>query len=257
MRRLRLMFALAMLCAVPHGTDAQWLSLPLPGTPRTADGKANLNAPAPKAPDGKPDLSGIWKADSMRYNDNLLPQGVEAPMLPWAAEAYTHRVATMGYERPMTFCMPHGVPDAFTTPMPFKIIQTPGDMIILFEEFHKYRQVHTDGRKLPEDPDPSWMGTSIGRWEGNDFVVETAGFNTKTWLDRSGHAHSDKLKVTERFRRTDRDHLQIDFTIEDPIALAKPWKATFFYELRPNWELGEISCSGDYLNWTKKEKGEK
>src|SRR5215831_11635137 len=119
--------ALAFICAMAGTAAAQWLSIPLPGTPRTANGKANLNAPAPRAADGKPDLSGIWKTDSMKYNDNLLAPGTDAPMLPWAADVYKHRVATQGYERPMTYCMPHGVPDAYTPPMPFKVIQTPGE----------------------------------------------------------------------------------------------------------------------------------
>jgi hypothetical protein len=157
----------------------------------------------------------------------------------------------------LTKCYPPGVPRVYFHPYPFEIIQTPKEILQVFEYDHFLRRIKTDGRKLPEDPDPLWMGTSVGHWENNDFVVETIGFNTKTWLDRSGHAHSDKLKVTERFRRKDRDHLELDFTLEDPVALAKPWKATFFYELRPNWELGEISCSGDYQDFTKKEKGEK
>src|SRR5207253_2821098 len=108
------MLALAITCGIGGTAAAQWLSLPLPGTPRTADGKRNLNAPAPHTADGKPDLSGIWRADSMRWNDNLAPQGTDAPMLPWAAELYKHRVETHGYDRPMTYCMPHGVPDAMT-----------------------------------------------------------------------------------------------------------------------------------------------
>ena len=177
--------ALAFLCAMSGTVMAQWLSIPLPGTPRTSDGKPNLNAAGPRTADGKPDLSGIWKADSQRYNQNLLPEGTEAPMLPWADALYKHRVATEGYDRPMTYCMPHGVPDAFTPPMPFKIIQTPAETIVLFEEFHKYRQIHTDGRKLPQDPDPAWYGYSIGRWDGDTFVVETSGFKEGTWLDDS------------------------------------------------------------------------
>src|SRR5262245_51458118 len=110
----RWVLALAMIWGIAATATAQWLSLPLPGTPRTPDGKPNLNAPAPRTADGKPDLSGIWRADSMRYNENLLPPGTEAPMLPWAAEVYKHRVDTHGFERPMTRCMPHGVPDAMT-----------------------------------------------------------------------------------------------------------------------------------------------
>src|ERR1044072_6204468 len=117
------------------------------------------------------------------------------------------------------------------------------------------RRVFTDRRKVPTDPDELWMGTSVGGWENNTtFKVETVGFNEKTWLDRLGHAHSNQLKVTERFRRVDMDHLEIDITMEDAKALAKPWTTTFYYERRTNWELGEISCSGDYLDYTAVER---
>src|SRR4030095_10394890 len=106
------------------------------------------------------------------------------------------------------------------------------------------RRVYTDARPLPADPNALWMGTSVGRWENaTTFVVETTGFNEKTWLDRLGHAHSDQLKVTERFRRVDSTHMQLDITMDDAKALARPWTATFYYELRPAGELGEISCS--------------
>src|SRR5215467_7354944 len=101
-----------LMCAIADRAAAQWLSIPLPGTPRTSDGKPNLNAPAPRAADGKPDLSGIWRADNMRWNENLAPEGTDALMLPWAAELYKHRVETSGWDRPETYCMPHGVPDA-------------------------------------------------------------------------------------------------------------------------------------------------
>src|SRR5512132_4399518 len=123
-------FVLALMSATAGTAAAQWLSVPVPGTPRTADGKPNLTAPTPKTTDGKPDLSGIWRADTMRYNENLLSEGTQAPMLPWAAELYKHRVDPHGYDRPMTFCMPHGVPDAMTVAgLPFKILQMPGETV--------------------------------------------------------------------------------------------------------------------------------
>ena len=238
--------ALAIVCATAATAAAQWLSIPLPGTPRTANGKPNLDAPAPRAADGKPDLSGIWKTDSMKYNDNLLADGTDAPMLPWAADVYKHRVATQGYERPMTYCMPHGVPDAFTPPMPFKMIQTPAETIILFEEFHKYRQVHTDGRKLPEDPDPAWYGYSIGHWDGDTFVVETSGFKEGSWLDNNGHPHTDALKTTERFRRINFGRMDLIVDINDPKAYSKPWSSqTIHFNLQPDTELLEHLCENN------------
>jgi hypothetical protein len=241
------MLALVLVC-VTHGTAlAQWLSVPVPGTPRTADGKPNLSAPTPRTADGKPDLTGVWHADTMRYNDNLLPPGTQAPMLPWAAEVYKHRVETQGYDRPMTRCMPHGVPDAMTVAgLPFKILQMPTVTVILFEEFHKYRQLHTDGRKLPVDPDPAYYGYSIGRWEGDTFVVETAGFKEGSWLDNSGHPHTESLRTTERFRRINFGRMDLDVTIDDSKAYSRTWTSdTLHFLLSPDTELLEHLCENN------------
>jgi hypothetical protein len=240
-------FVLALMSATAGTAAAQWLSVPVPGTPRTADGKPNLNAPTPKTTDGKLDLSGIWRADTMRYNENLLPPGTQAPMLPWAAELYKHRVDTHGYDRPMTFCMPHGVPDAMTVAgLPFKILQMPGETVLLFEEFHKYRQIHTDGRKLPVDPDPAWYGYSIGRWEGDTFVVETSGFKEGSWLDNSGHPHTEALHTTERFRRINFGRMDLQVTIDDAKAYTRPWTSdTLHFLLQPDTELLEHLCENN------------
>ena len=239
--------AVVFIGATAGTAAAQWLSVPVPGTPRTADGKPILTAPTPHAADGKPDLSGIWRADTMRYNENLLPVGTEAPMLPWAAELYKHRVDTLGFERPMTRCMPHGVPDAMTVAgLPFKILQTPGVTVVLFEEFHKYRQIHTDGRKLPVDPDPAWYGYSIGRWEGDTFVVETAGFKEGSWLDNNGHPHTEALRTTERFRRTNFGRMDLTVTIDDPKAYTRTWTSdTIHFLLQPDTELLEHLCENN------------
>jgi hypothetical protein len=239
------MLALAITCATGGTVAAQWLSIPLPGTPRTADGKPNLNAPTPHTADGKPDLSGIWRADTMRYNANLAPVGTEVPMLPWAAEVYKHRVDTQGYDRPMTRCMPHGVPDAMTVLL-FKILQTPGATVVLFEEFHKYRQIHTDGRQLPVDPDPAWYGYSVGRWEGDTFVVETAGFKEGSWLDNNGHPHTEALRITERFRRINFGRMDLEVNIDDAKAYSQPWKSdTIHFLLQPDTELLEHLCENN------------
>ena len=241
------MLALVLVCAT-HGTAlAQWLSVPVPGTPRTANGKPNLSAPTPRTADGKPDLSGVWHAETMRYNENLLPAGTQAPMLPWAAEVYKHRVETQGFDRPMTRCMPHGVPDAMTVAgLPFKILQMPNVTVILFEEFHKYRQLHTDGRKLPVDPDPAYYGYSIGRWEDQTFVVETAGFKEGSWLDNSGHPHTESLRTTERFRRINFGRMDLDVTIDDPKAYSRTWTSdTMHFLLSPDTELLEHLCENN------------
>jgi hypothetical protein len=236
-----------LICATAGTTAAQWFSIPLPGTPRTPGGKANLNAPVPRAVDGKPDLSGIWSADSPIWNENLAPEGTNAPMLPAAAEVYKHRVETFGWNRPMTYCMPHGVPDAMTVPgLPFKILQMPNVTVLLFEEFHVYRQIQTDGRKLPVDPEPAWYGFSIGRWEGDIFVVETAGFREGSWLDNSGHPHSDALRTIERFHRVNFGHMELDVTINDPKNYTRTWNsAKMHFTLQPDTELLEHFCENN------------
>jgi hypothetical protein len=235
------------LTALLAGTAAgQWFEVRLPRVPRTADGQTDLKAPAPRAGDGKPDLSGIWLVDSNRYNSNLVADGSEAPMQPWAAELYKHRLATQGFERPGSRCMPHGVPDAMTV-YNFKILQMPDVMVHLYEEMHKYRQIHTDGRALPVDPDPAWYGYSIGHWEGETFVAETSGFRGDgTWLDNNGHPHTDALRLTERFRRITYGRMELVVTVDDPKAYTRPWTTqTIRFNLQPDTELLENLCENN------------
>ena len=239
--------ALALLFVMCGSARAQWLNIPLPGTPRTPDGKPNLAAPAPKTPDGKPDLSGIWHTEDNRYVDSIAGQGVDIPMLAAAAALYKHRQETQGADKPQLHCMPHGVPDAMlVTGLPFKIVQTPRETIVLYEEFNQYRQIFTDGRKLPEDPNPAWFGFSVGKWEGGTFVVDVAGFKEGTWLDNGGHPHTDALRITERYRRPDFGNLELEVAVNDPGAYPKPWKsATIHFKLMPDTELIEHLCENE------------
>jgi hypothetical protein len=242
------MLALTLVCAIGGTASAQWFELPLPGTPRTPDGKPNLTAPAPRTTDGKPDHSGIWKLDTSRHNPNynLLAKGVDAPMLPWAEELYKRRLATHGYDRPMTVCLPHGVPDGLTSPYGFKLLQTPAVTVHLYEEFTKYRQIHTDGRALPVDPNPQYYGYSVGRWEGDELVVESAGFKEGSWLDNDGHPHTEALRTIERFRRVNFGSMEVNVTIDDPKAYSRPWKAeTMRLALQPDTELLEHLCENN------------
>jgi len=241
------MLALGLVCAMGATVAAQWLSVPIPGTPRTADGTPNLKAPGPRVADGEPDLSGIWRAESYRWVNNLLPDGVEAPFLPWAAELQKKRQSTMSHELPMTFCMPHGVPDAMlVNGHPFKIVQTPNLMIHLYEEFTKYRQIHTDGRPLPVDPNPTWYGYSVGRWDGATFVVESAGFKEGSWLTNQGHPHTDALRTTERFTRMTFGYMEIVVTVDDPKAYSRPWTSEpIRMFLMPDTELLEHLCENN------------
>ena len=236
--------ALFLLCGI---ASAQWLNLPLAGTPRNADGQPNLTAPAPKTSDGKPDLSGIWRAADGRLLGNLAanePGG--APFQPWAAALYKERQDNLAKDRPSGRCLPHGVPDAMMVRSgPFKIAQTPGVVFILYEEFNHYRQVFTDGRGLPKVTNPAWFGYSVGKWEGDMFVADTIGFNDKSWLDDPGHPHTEALRVTEKFTRRDFGHLEIQITIDDPKAYTRPWTVNARFDLVPDSELIENICENE------------
>src|SRR5437588_179538 len=204
--------ALALACAP---VQAQWVKVPPASMPRTPDGKPNLSAPAPRLPDGKPDLSGIWRADNnYDLTVDLQPAGV--PFQPWAKVLYDQRKdGTHSREDPPANCLPPGVPRINGTPLPWKIVQMPGLVIIVYEVFNVWRQVFLDGRELAplEDVNPSWLGYSTGRWDGDTLVVDTRGFNGKAWLDQLGKPTTDALHVIERFRRKDFGHVEIQITI--------------------------------------------
>jgi hypothetical protein len=183
--------------------------------------KAQPAGRAPKATNGKPDLSGIWTPDRTFIYDisSSLAKGETLPLQPWAAKLAHDR---MSKDDPEANCLPAGVPRM--APYPWKIVQTPTLVVFLFEgNIHTYRQIFLDGRKHPEDPQPTWYGDSIGQWDGDTLVVDSVGFNDKFWFDFAGHPHTEKLHVVERYRRPDAGHLDYDVTIEDPGAYTKPF----------------------------------
>jgi hypothetical protein len=235
--------------------SAQWITVKVPRTPRSADGKPNLTAPAPRTADGKPDLSGIWrrvasdKKDNEDGNFNLLdwmPNGTQIRMKPEAEALYLRRRNVLkGGGRPSEECLPHSIPDSMLPGVMFKIVQIPDETIILFEEFNHFRQIFTDGRALPVNPQPAWWGYSIGRWDGNAFVVTTTGFNDRSWLDDTGHPHGEALKTTERFRRIDFGHMDMQVTIDDPESYLAPFTATVRLDLLPDTELLENICENE------------
>jgi hypothetical protein len=235
---------LALLCAVSLPLAAQW-EIKTPGVPRLPDGKPNMNAPAPKTADGKPDLSGIWEPNGIKYLINiaadLKPQDV--PFKPEAAALYKERVQTFGKDDPDARCLPSGMPrkDAITSP--YKIIQQPGEIVFLYESRTTFRQVFTDGRALPVDPQPTWDGYSVGHWEGDTLVVETKGMNGLTWLDSNGHPLSDTMHLTEKFRRPDFGHMEIEITIDDPKNYTKPWTVKENPHLLVDTDLIEYICN--------------
>ena len=248
--RNRLPYAMTSLIAFVFmmgvSASAQWVNIRLAGTPRTPDGKPNLKAPAPRGADGKPDLSGLWHNLDAKYLNDLSADGIQVPFTPAGAAIYKERQEKNAKGRPSESCLPHGIPDSMTVPAaPWKIVQHPGVMLILYEFQNRYRQVFTDGRGFPEDMMPAWLGYSIGKWDGDTFVVETRGFNDRSWLDDNGHPHSDALKVTERFHRRDFGHLDLQITFDDPKMYTKPWTVSLPFELFADNELMEWVCENE------------
>ena len=225
--------------------SAQWLHYPTPGIPRTPDGKPNLSAPAPRTAEGKPDLSGIWVAPEDKYFRDLGAGGVEIPMLPWAAALFKERKENLEKGHPSERCLGHGVTDYDTIGSPRRIIQTPTVIAMLFEAYNHYRQIFLDGRPLPKPTQPSYMGYSIGRWEGDTLVVDTTGLNDQGWLDMDGHPQTETTHITERFHRRDFGHMDLQLTIEDPNAYTRPWSSRLGLNYYPDEELIESICENE------------
>ena len=250
MRRLQPGRAVAVciaLLACVQLTSAQYLKHPDPRIPRTADGKPNLEAPAPRLPDGKPDFSGIWNAADGRFLTNIARRaGFDAPFTPAGAALFKERQETEGRDRPAGRCLPHTVPTAMMVPnYPWKVVQTPNLMVVLFENFTQWRQIFTDGRDFPAERAPTWFGYSIGKWEGDAFVVNVTGFNDKGWLDDGGHPRSEAMHVTERWRRRDFGHMDIEFTFDDSKMYTKPWTVTIPFVLLPDTDIIENVCENE------------
>jgi hypothetical protein len=243
MKRVVLVVIVAVLTAA--APRAQWLRIPTPGIPRTPDGKPNLSAPTPRTADGRMSLAGLWKPAPARVIGDIttgMTSGETIPYQPWAEAVYKERVANLAKDDPTANCIVGGVPRSDFVPYPFKIFETAGVTLVLYEAIHSYRQVFTDGRALPKDPSPAWFGYSIGRWEKDVFVVESAGFNDNVWLDNAGHPATERLRVTERFVRRDFGHMDVEVTIDDPKAYTRPWKVTQPLVYQADDELIEYIC---------------
>jgi hypothetical protein len=264
--KIGILFAGTLLCA-----HAQWLNYPTPGTPRTREGKPKLSAPAARASNGKPDLSGVWQVEPppageierliggdfssfvvpgddprtfSKYFFNILAdfKPEEAPMRPEAAEVFRKRPQGRD-DSTETHCLPLGIPRAGLIPVPFKIVQTPGLIVMIYEVDNTHRQIYTDGRRLPVDPQPAWLGYSVGKWDAGTLVVDTAGFNDKTTLDAGGHPRSESLHMTERFRRGDFGHMEMQVTIDDPKNYTRPFTIKFNTVLLPDSDVLESFCA--------------
>jgi hypothetical protein len=280
---MRLPAAFISVLVLASGAGAQWTHVPLPGIPRTPDGRPNLLAPAPRDGHGRPDLSGVWMqvplygkdgysdyaarpeltdeeyqrlianpgTPAANLNQNLQFRtigGAEIPFRPAALALYQERLARESTGSPSERCRPKGIPAPMLPPVPFKVVQTPGLTIVLFEEFNRFRQIFTDGRPKPHLDIPSWWGYSMGSWDGDTFVVDTTGFNDKTWLDKVGHPHTDALHTIERFRRIDFGHMVLELTIDDPKAYSKAWTVRIPFEFVPDIELMDDACESPWFS---------
>ena len=257
--RLHLVIAAVLALLASTVAQAQWLNHRTPGIPRLPDGTPDLSAPAPKTADGRPDLSGIWAAECGIYGrDACFTRGLffdlakdlkpeDVVMTPWAASIQAQREGRNHIDDPYGYCLPPGTPRITFGGGPFRILQSPQVTAFLHETLVGmiFRQVFTDGRPLPQVSEPTWLGYSVGRWDGGAFVVETTGFRDGGWLDtRKGRPHSDALRVTERFVRRDLGHMDVTITIDDRKAFLKPWTVTAPLTLLPDTELIEAFCDG-------------
>src|ERR1700737_5493104 len=240
-RRMKTLASLIVLSASLSPLTAQWPVRPTAGVPRTPDGKPDLTAPAPRSADGKPDLSGVWRIHKS-YLLNATPDLKPEDIQPWAAAVYKRSSDNFRNDTDGINCLPPGPKTSTSVGSPVKIVQTPNLVIFLYEYQTLFRQVFTDGRGLPEDPNPTWMGYSVGRWGGDTRVVTTAGYNDRTSLDLAGHPHTESLRTIERFHRRDAGHMDLQVTIEDPKAYNRTWTLPVDLDLMPDGELIEFSC---------------
>lgn len=264
--------AVLMLCAgAVVSAHAQWITHPAAGIPRTKDGKPNLSAPVPRAADGKPDLSGVWTTDSTPFEEmerlfpgigtfavpgddprffskffiNILADAKpgEVGLRPEAAQLLKQRMTDQGKDNPTSKCLPAGIPMGDLLPIPRQFIQLRGSLVVLNEGANPHRIIYTDGRTHPVDPIPAWLGYSVGRWDGDTLVVDTRGFNDRTWLDASGHPRTESMQITERIRRRDFGHADVEVTINDPGAYTRPFSIRYSQTLRPEAPLLESVCA--------------
>jgi hypothetical protein len=254
---------------------AQWFKYPSPKAPRTANGEVDLTAPAPRLANGKADLSGVWMtaepacvirgtlpvsellkiipaskkcpprtASFSRQSFNLgidMPGGL--PYQPWLAKLVDERTANQAIDDPHIRCLPDPFLRAYGLPHYLKFVQTP-DLLVMLNEYNGvYRQVFTDGRPLPEAPNPSWQGYSTGRWSDDTLVIDTIGFRDDLWIDWGGSVITETAKVRERIRRPDFGHVEIEVTVDDPKAYTKPWTVTLRQQFASDTELIDEICA--------------
>lgn len=214
--------------------------------PQQVAAKATANSrPAPKR-----DLSGVWQLQGNAGAAPIADDKDIPPMTPWAKTrfdaqkpGYGVRGAPGGND-PILQCDPIGFPRVMLMPTPMEFEQAPGRVLQFWEREHEWRPIWTDGRALPEDADPTWYGYATGKWEDDyTLVVQSSGFNDKTWLGPTGYPHSDQMRVVERYHRADYDTIEYDMTVNDPTAYTKPLVAPHrILKLKPGEEISEQPC---------------
>jgi len=261
---MRCAAALILFAVLSVTVSAQWPPFLRPDVPRNADGTPNLSAPTPRLANGKPDFSGVWESripPSGRLGGPMIPNIGEAPPVatfvnagtnmkdglpytPWAAELRTQRMSTFSQDNPDAHCLPLGFLQLHTHSQPRKVIHTKDEMAIMYEANYGLRHIYIDGRTLPaNDPQPWWDGYSVGHWEDDTLVVQSAGFRDEGWLDVNGSPFGTTTKLTERFRRVNYGRLEIDITVEDPKAYTRPWTVRVNQRLIPDQQLIEFVCN--------------
>ena len=236
--------SIAAVIALSSPLAAQWVHYPTPGIARTPDGKPNLVAPGPRTAGGKPDFSGLWGKNADKFYNNIAADLKPGEVQPWAEALYQQRKKDFGKDSMETKCLPFG--PAYTT-TPYRehtIIQTPALIIILNSDL-TYRRIFMDGRQLENDPNPTWMGYSVGNWDGDTLVVESNGFSESSWLDVDGHPHTEALRMTERYRRPDFGHINLQIMLDDPKAYTKPWTVAVTMDLVADAEMLESACQNE------------
>ena len=273
--RLMTTLAIIVIVGASGSLGAQWFKYPSPRAPRAANGEVDLTAAAPRLANGKADLSGVWMtaepacvirgtlpvsellkiipasktcpprtASFSRQSFNLgidMPGGL--PYQPWLAKLVDERTANQAIDDPHIRCLPDPFLRAYGLPHYLKFIQTPDILVMLNEYNGIYRQVFTDGRPLPEAPNPSWQGYSTGTWSDDTLVIDTIGFRDDLWIDWGGSVITESAKVRERIRRSDFGHLEIEVTVDDPKAYTKPWTVTLRQQFASDTELIDEICA--------------
>ena len=246
--RIRALVALALAVVLSPPAMAQWFGFKTPGVPRLPDGRPNLSAPVPRTADGKPDLSGIWqagRAGEYGYDYDVTQKLRPDDVQPWARALRFKRAQDFRKDSPLAHCMPVSVPFLNFRGLS-RVVQTSQLVVVLYESPNSpHRTIFMDGRELPKDPNPTWLGYSVGRWDGDTLVVTSIGFNELGWLDVDGNPQTESLKLTERFHRRDFGHLELDTTFEDPKVFTKPFTIHIEKTLAPDTEILEDVCENE------------